>query len=124
MQDNAVGSMFLAATKTLLDAPAARSPVMVMLQLLPKWLAAHVATAMCHMGWGARYERARDVLWGISDALARNYCAAHPDVGTWKTPPGVVSQHQGHMLFPKELIPSDNSILAALMQARHKCALH
>jgi hypothetical protein len=123
MQGSAFADQLLATTLTLLEASPPQTALGALLFLLPKWLSAHFATAMCHLGFCQHQERARSAVWGVSDALARNYCLAHPRMGLWETPPGVAGHNNGLVNVPKDAIPSEHSILAALLQANHKCAL-
>jgi hypothetical protein len=79
---------------------------------------------MSRLGYDSMREQARDVMYSVSASLARNYCAASPDLPPWETMPGAAeparSKHR-HISFPKVIVPSEDSILAALIRSRHKC---
>jgi hypothetical protein len=123
MQGDALSARILGAARTVLDGPGSASPMMMILRLMPQWLTPHAATAMSRLGWAERYELARDTIYAFADCLARNYCAAHPADAQWKTPPGVARRGGAQLDIPAVVIPSDNSILAALLQARNKSVL-
>jgi hypothetical protein len=122
VQGDALSARLLDAARTLLDGSGSASSVML-LRLMPQWLTPHAATAMSHLGWDERSELARDTIYTFADCLARNYCAAHPADVQWKTPPGVARRGGARLDVPADVIPSDNSVLAALLQARTKSVL-